>query len=43
MVAAKLHGILPGHPITYKGQNIVNISLFVIMVGMLIYLILILK
>ena len=27
IVAAKLHGTLPkGHPITYKGQNIVNIS-----------------
>lgn len=38
MVAGKLHGILPGRPITYKGQNIVNISLFVIMVGILIYL-----
>lgn len=38
MVAAKLHGILPGQPITYKGQNIVNISLFVVMVCILIYL-----
>src|SRR5579871_6765198 len=36
MVAGKLHGILPGSPITYKGQNAVNISLFVVMVGMLI-------
>jgi len=38
MVAGKLHGLLPGHPITYKGQNIVNISLFILMVGMLVYL-----
>lgn len=39
MVAAKLHGILPGRPITYKGQNIVNISLFALMIGILCYLI----
>lgn len=39
MVAAKLHGILPGRPITYKGQNVVNISLFALMIGILIYLI----
>lgn len=38
LVAGKLHGILPGHPITYKGQNAVNISLFVLMIGMLIYI-----
>ncbi len=38
MVAAKLHGMLPGRPITYKGQNIVNISLFAFMVGLLIYI-----
>lgn len=38
MVAAKLQGLLPGHPITYKGQNIVNISLFILMVGMLAYI-----
>lgn len=38
MVAAKLHGLLPGRPITYKGQNIVNITLFVVMIGMLVYL-----
>src|SRR3990167_2589621 len=28
IVAGKLHGTFPGHPITYKGQNIINISLF---------------
>lgn len=39
MVAAKLHGLLPGRPITYKGQNIVNISLFAIMIAMLGYVI----
>lgn len=39
MVAGKLHGVLPSSPITYKGQNVVNISLFVIMVMMLIYII----
>lgn len=38
MVAGKLHGILPSRPITYKGQNVVNISLFVVMIGMLIYI-----
>lgn len=38
MVAGKLHGLLPGHPITYRGQNIVNISLFVLMVGLLVYI-----
>lgn len=38
MVAAKLHGLLPSKPITYKGQNTVNITLFVIMIAILIYL-----
>lgn len=38
MVAGKLHGILPSQPITYPGQNIVNIGLFAVMVGMLGYL-----
>lgn len=40
MVAGKLHGILPGRPITYPGQNTVNISLFVLMIVMLGYIIL---
>lgn len=39
MVAGKLHGTLPSQPITYRGQNTVNISLFILMVGILIYLI----
>jgi H+-translocating NAD(P) transhydrogenase subunit beta len=38
MVAGKLHGVLPSQPITYKGQNVVNISLFVLMVAILIYI-----
>ncbi len=38
IVAAKLHGTLPGHPITYKGQNIVNISLFSLMIALLGYI-----
>jgi NAD(P) transhydrogenase subunit beta len=39
MAAGKLQGILPGSPITYKGQNTSNISLLAGIVGMLIYLI----
>ena len=38
MVAGKLHGILPSQPITYRGQNTVNISLFVMMIAILIYI-----
>jgi NAD(P) transhydrogenase subunit beta len=37
VVAAKLHGLLPGRPITYKGQNLVNVSVFIAMVVLLIY------
>jgi NAD(P) transhydrogenase subunit beta len=39
MAAAKLQELLPGAPITYKGQNVSNISLFVIMFACLVYLI----
>jgi NAD(P) transhydrogenase subunit beta len=39
MAAAKLQGLLPGAPITYKGQNASNIILFAVMVGALIFLI----
>jgi NAD(P) transhydrogenase subunit beta len=39
MVAGKLHGVLPSYPITYPGQNVVNISLFVFMLAALAYLI----
>lgn len=38
MVAAKLHGLLPGRPITYKGQNAVNFSIFFLMIGLLFYI-----
>jgi len=38
MVAGKLQGIISARPITYKGQNAVNISLFALMVGLMIYL-----
>lgn len=38
MVAGKLHGTLPSRPITYKGQNVVNISLFILMILMLGYI-----
>lgn len=37
MVAAKLHGLLPGRPITYKGQNLVNLALFITMLALLGY------
>ena len=39
VAAAKLQGLLPGHPITYKGQNIFNLSLLAVIVGSLIYLV----
>ena len=39
MAAAKLQGLLPGHPITYKGQNLFNLSLLAVIVGSLIYLV----
>src|SRR5262249_55614727 len=39
MAAAKLQELLPGAPITYKGQNISNIALLSLMVGALVYLI----
>lgn len=38
MAAAKLQELLPGAPITYKGQNISNFTLLAVMVGSLIYL-----
>jgi NAD(P) transhydrogenase subunit beta len=40
MAAAKLQELLPGHPITYKGQNTSNITLLAAMVGMLVHMIL---
>src|SRR5919197_1525984 len=39
MAFGKLQEIITGRPVTYRGQNAVNITLFVITVGMFIYLI----
>jgi NAD(P) transhydrogenase subunit beta len=39
MAAAKLQELLPGAPITYKGQNILNFLLLAVMVTCLVYLI----
>ncbi len=39
MAAAKLQGLLPGHPITYKGQNVFNLSLLAIIIGSLVSLV----
>jgi NAD(P) transhydrogenase subunit beta len=40
MAAGKLQEILPQRPITYKGQNLVNLLLFIVAVGSAIYLVL---
>jgi NAD(P) transhydrogenase subunit beta len=39
MAAAKLQGLLPGRPITYKGQNVSTITLLAVIVGSAIYLV----
>jgi NAD(P) transhydrogenase subunit beta len=39
MAAAKLQGMLPGRPITYKGQNISNMALLAVIVGCAVYLV----
>jgi H+-translocating NAD(P) transhydrogenase subunit beta len=39
MAFGKLQGIIKSAPMTYKGQNFVNISLFFITIGMFIYLV----
>jgi NAD(P) transhydrogenase subunit beta len=39
MAAAKLQELLPGRPITYKGQNAANFTLLAVMVGSLIALV----
>ncbi|NUN71274.1 MAG: NAD(P)(+) transhydrogenase (Re/Si-specific) subunit beta [Bacteroidetes bacterium] len=39
MAFAKLNEMIKGAPITYKGQNIVNITLFFVTLGMFAYLI----
>src|SRR6201998_566250 len=40
MAAGKLQEILPQWPITYKGQNLVNLLLFAVAVGSAVYLVL---
>ncbi len=40
MAAGKLQEILPQRPITYKGQNLVNLLLFCVAVGNSVYLVL---
>src|SRR6202166_2263899 len=40
MAAGKLQEILPQRPITYKGQNLVNLLLFSVAVGSSVYLVL---
>jgi NAD(P) transhydrogenase subunit beta len=40
MAAGKLQEVLPQRPITYKGQNFVNLLLFVVAVGSAVYLVL---
>jgi NAD(P) transhydrogenase subunit beta len=39
MAAGKLQGTLPAAPITYKGQNVLNLVLLGIAIGLLLYLI----
>jgi H+-translocating NAD(P) transhydrogenase subunit beta len=39
MAAAKLQELLPGSPMTYKGQNASNMILLAVMLGCLVYLI----
>jgi NAD(P) transhydrogenase subunit beta len=39
MAFGKLNEMIKGAPITYKGQNVVNISLFAVTVGLFVYLI----
>src|SRR5436853_6195398 len=38
MAFVKLQDLIRGTPITYKGQNVFNITLFVVMVGLFVYL-----
>jgi H+-translocating NAD(P) transhydrogenase subunit beta len=39
MAAGKLQEILPQRPITYKGQNIVNLSLLAVAIGIAVFLV----
>ena len=38
MAAGKLQEILPQRPITYQGQNLVNLGLLILAVGLAAYL-----
>jgi NAD(P) transhydrogenase subunit beta len=40
IAAGKLHEVLPQRPITYKGQNIVNLGLLAVAIGLAVYLVL---
>ncbi|HXA43311.1 MAG TPA: NAD(P)(+) transhydrogenase (Re/Si-specific) subunit beta [Candidatus Solibacter sp.] len=39
MAFGKLQGILPGRPIVYRGQNVMNLSLLAVAVGLAVYLV----
>jgi NAD(P) transhydrogenase subunit beta len=39
MAAGKLQEIIPTRPITYRGQNVINLSLFAIALGAAVYLV----
>ena len=39
MAAAKLQELLPGHPITYRGQNLVNMSVLAVILAIAVYLV----
>ena len=39
MAAGKLQGLLPGAPMTYRGQNVLNITLLAAVVGTVVYLV----
>ena len=39
MAFGKLQELVPGRPVTYPGQNAVNIALFVTTIGMLVYVV----
>jgi NAD(P) transhydrogenase subunit beta len=39
MAAGKLQEIIPTRPITYRGQNVINLGLFAIAIGAVVYLV----
>ena len=39
MAAGKLQEVLPQRPITYKGQNVVNLVLLAVAIGLAVYLV----